>query len=44
LLDHLPGRARLDLPDDVLAAKPASGGIVAMQVDVAGVPVARFAG
>src|SRR4051794_15270979 len=35
---------RHDLPDDVLAAKPASGGIVALQVDVAGVPVARFAG
>jgi sugar lactone lactonase YvrE len=35
---------RHDLPDDVLAAKPASGGIVALRVDVAGVPVARFAG
>jgi sugar lactone lactonase YvrE len=35
---------RHDLPDDVLAAKPASGGIVALQVDVAGVPVARYAG
>ena len=35
---------RHDLPADVLAAKPASGGIVALQVDVAGVPVARFAG
>jgi sugar lactone lactonase YvrE len=35
---------RHDLPDDVLAAKPASGGIVAIRVDVAGVPVARFAG
>ena len=35
---------RHDLPADVLAAKPASGGIVALRVDVAGVPVARFAG
>jgi sugar lactone lactonase YvrE len=35
---------RHDLPADVLAAKPASGGIVALQVDVAGVPVSRFAG
>jgi sugar lactone lactonase YvrE len=35
---------RHDLPDDVLAAKPASGGIVALRVDVPGVPVARFAG
>jgi sugar lactone lactonase YvrE len=35
---------RHDLPADVLAAKPASGGIVALEVDVAGVPVARFAG
>jgi sugar lactone lactonase YvrE len=35
---------RHDLPADVLTAKPASGGIVALQVDVAGVPVSRFAG
>jgi sugar lactone lactonase YvrE len=35
---------RHDLPADVLTAKPASGGIVALRVDVAGVPVARFAG
>jgi sugar lactone lactonase YvrE len=35
---------RHDLPDDVLAARPASGGIVALRVDVPGVPVARFAG
>jgi sugar lactone lactonase YvrE len=35
---------RHDLPADILAAKPASGGIVALRVDVAGVPVARFAG
>jgi len=35
---------RHDLPADVLDAKPASGGIVALRVDVAGVPVARFAG
>jgi sugar lactone lactonase YvrE len=35
---------RHDVPADVLAAKPMSGGIFAVQVDVAGVPVARFAG
>jgi sugar lactone lactonase YvrE len=35
---------RHDLPADVLAAKPASGGILALRVDVPGVPVARFAG
>jgi sugar lactone lactonase YvrE len=35
---------RHDLPADALAAKPASGGIVALQVDVPGVPVARYAG
>jgi sugar lactone lactonase YvrE len=35
---------RHDLPPDVLAAKPLSGGIFAVDVDVAGVPVARFAG
>jgi sugar lactone lactonase YvrE len=33
---------RHDLPDDVLAAKPLSGGIFALDVDVPGVPVARF--
>jgi sugar lactone lactonase YvrE len=35
---------RHDVPADVLAAKPLSGGIFAVGVDVAGVPVARFAG
>jgi len=35
---------RHDLPADVLAAKPLSGGIFAVRVDVAGVPVARFTG
>jgi sugar lactone lactonase YvrE len=35
---------RHDLPADVLAAKPASGGIVALRVDVPGVPVARYTG
>jgi sugar lactone lactonase YvrE len=35
---------RHDLPPDVLAAKPLSGGIFAIQVDVPGVPVARFTG
>jgi sugar lactone lactonase YvrE len=35
---------RHDLPDDVLARSPATGGIVALRVDVPGVPVARFAG
>jgi sugar lactone lactonase YvrE len=35
---------RHDVPADVLAAKPLSGGIFAVEVDVAGVPVARFAG
>jgi sugar lactone lactonase YvrE len=33
---------RHDLPTDVLAAKPLSGGIFAVEVDVPGVPVARF--
>jgi sugar lactone lactonase YvrE len=33
---------RHDLPADVLAAKPLSGGIFAIDVDVPGVPVARF--
>jgi sugar lactone lactonase YvrE len=35
---------RHDLPAAVLAAKPLSGGIFAVRVDVPGVPVARFAG
>jgi sugar lactone lactonase YvrE len=35
---------RHDLPDDLLAQYPATGGIVAVEVDVPGVPVARFAG
>jgi len=35
---------RHDLTDEVLAAKPLSGGIFAVDVDVPGVPVARFAG
>ena len=35
---------RHDLPADVLADKPLSGGIFAVRVDVPGVPVARFAG
>jgi len=35
---------RHDLPPDVLAAKPLSGGIFAVRVDVPGVPVARFRG
>jgi sugar lactone lactonase YvrE len=35
---------RHDLPADVLAEKPLSGGIFAVPVDVPGVPVARFAG
>jgi len=35
---------RHDVPADVLAAKPQSGGIFAVHVDVAGVPVARFKG
>jgi sugar lactone lactonase YvrE len=35
---------RHDLPDDVIARSPATGGIVALRVDVPGVPVARFAG
>jgi sugar lactone lactonase YvrE len=35
---------RHDLPPDVLAAKPQSGGIFAIQVDVPGVPVALFTG
>ena len=35
---------RHDLPAEVLADKPLSGGIFAVRVDVPGVPVARFAG
>jgi sugar lactone lactonase YvrE len=35
---------RHDLSADVLAAKPLSGGIFAVRVDVPGVPVARFRG
>jgi sugar lactone lactonase YvrE len=35
---------RHDMPADVLAEKPLSGGIFAVRVDVPGVPVARFAG
>jgi sugar lactone lactonase YvrE len=35
---------RHDVQADVLAAKPLSGGIFAVEVDVPGVPVARFAG
>ena len=35
---------RHDVPPDVLAAKPLSGGIFAVRVDVPGVPVARFTG
>ena len=35
---------RHDVPAEVLAAKPLSGGIFAVEVDVPGVPVARFAG
>jgi sugar lactone lactonase YvrE len=35
---------RHDLPPDVLAAKPLSGGIFAVHVDVPGVPIGRFRG
>lgn len=35
---------RHDVPAEVLAEKPLSGGIFAVRVDVAGVPVGRFAG
>ena len=35
---------RHDLPDDVLAERPLSGGIFAVRVDVPGVPIARFRG
>jgi len=35
---------RHDLPAEVLADKPLSGGIFAVRADVPGVPVARFAG
>jgi sugar lactone lactonase YvrE len=35
---------RHDLPPDVLAAKPLSGGIFAIEVDVPGVPISRYRG
>jgi sugar lactone lactonase YvrE len=35
---------RHDLPADVLAAKPLSGGIFAVQADVPGVPISRYRG
>ena len=35
---------RHDVSAEVLAAEPLSGGIFAVRVDVAGVPVGRFAG
>jgi sugar lactone lactonase YvrE len=35
---------RHDLPPEVLAAKPLSGGIFAVRVDVPGVPISRFRG
>ena len=35
---------RHDLPADVLAEKPLSGGIFAVRVDVPGVPIARYRG
>jgi sugar lactone lactonase YvrE len=35
---------RHDLPPDVLAAKPLSGGIFAVPVDVPGVPISRYRG
>jgi sugar lactone lactonase YvrE len=35
---------RHDLPPEVLAAKPLSGGIFALRVDVPGVPISRFRG
>ena len=35
---------RHDLPPDVLASKPLSGGIFAVRVDVPGVPVPEFRG
>src|SRR4051794_20395546 len=35
---------RHDLPAEVLAAKPLSGGIFAVRVDVPGVPISRFRG
>lgn len=35
---------RHDLPPEVLAAKPLSGGVFAVRVDVPGVPVGRFRG
>lgn len=35
---------RHDLPADILAAKPLSGGIFSIRVDVPGVPISRFRG
>jgi sugar lactone lactonase YvrE len=35
---------RHDLPAEVLAAKPLSGGIFSIRVDVPGVPISRFRG
>jgi sugar lactone lactonase YvrE len=35
---------RHNVPAETLAAKPLSGGIFAVRVDVPGVPVARFKG
>jgi sugar lactone lactonase YvrE len=35
---------RHDLPSDVLAAKPLSGGIFSIRVDVPGVPISRYRG
>jgi sugar lactone lactonase YvrE len=35
---------RHDLPPELLAAKPLSGGIFAIRVDVPGVPIPRFTG
>jgi sugar lactone lactonase YvrE len=35
---------RHDLPPDVLEAKPLSGGIFAIEVDVPGVPISRYRG
>jgi sugar lactone lactonase YvrE len=35
---------RHDVADDVLAAKPLSGGIFAVEVDVPGVPISRYRG
>jgi sugar lactone lactonase YvrE len=35
---------RHDLPADVLADRPLSGGIFAVRVEVPGVPISRFRG